>query len=155
MPPVQNLTCVVLQTNAGSATAILRWENGSDEYTRILIIRNSDLIESLPGDAERFADPNLEPGVYEYGVIAVIGNRRSPSVDAPDRHRAGEQRCTTGQVTCVPFAQDMGMRHFTFCCSRQSRAQGPHSSLLCERHHHDGPIIGTGREAERSIRSAR
>ena len=51
----------------------------ANEYTRILIIRNGDLIESLEGSAQGFSDPNLEPGVYEYGVIGVIGNRRSPT----------------------------------------------------------------------------
>lgn len=76
VPPVRDLTCVVVETSAQGPVAVLRWRNAA-RYDRILVSRNGELVATLSGEATRFNDPGLDPGVYEYSVTAVIGNRRS------------------------------------------------------------------------------
>ena len=78
VPPVRNLTCVARQSSAADLNAaVLKWENPVDNYDRVVIARNGDLLTTLPGNSEAFVDEGLEPGVYEYSVTAVRDDRRS------------------------------------------------------------------------------
>ncbi len=79
VPPVRELTCVVTDTNAQGLTAVLEWKNAA-RYDGIVITRDGDVIAELRGGVESHFDTGLEPGVYEYSVIAFIGERRSRPV---------------------------------------------------------------------------
>ncbi len=76
VPPVAELECFALATDIAGPVAILRWSNAGD-YDRLLILRNGELADTLPGDAEMFQDFGLEPGVHHYAVVAIVGDRRS------------------------------------------------------------------------------
>jgi hypothetical protein len=84
VPPVTNLVCRPEQfepqddTTTG-AMAVLTWTNAA-KYDAIEIVRNDGIGVSLPGDAESYVDSGLEPGVYIYQVIAVLGGNKSPPV---------------------------------------------------------------------------
>jgi hypothetical protein len=80
VPPVRDLTCVAVQpTDGGLGAARLAWVNGADDYTAILVVRNGDEAFRLAGDATGFVDRDLGPGVYEYEVTPIRGNRRGPT----------------------------------------------------------------------------
>ncbi len=78
VPPVEELTCVSIQATAdGLGSARLRWVNGADDYSAIFIERHDGEAFRLIGSATEFRDHGLQPGVYEYEVYAIRGNRRS------------------------------------------------------------------------------
>ena len=81
VPPVEDLTCVVVDTNAQGATAVLEWRSPTADYTMIWVIKDGDIVIQLPGDAQRYADRNLPPGVYRYEVIGWIDGVRSRGVE--------------------------------------------------------------------------
>ena len=76
VPPVADLTCVAVETNAGGPSAALRWRNPAS-YTSILILRDGGELAELPGDATSFVDRALEPAVYSYLVVARRGDASS------------------------------------------------------------------------------
>jgi hypothetical protein len=81
VPPVEDLTCVVVSTSAQGPTAVLRWRNPVDDYTAIWVLRDGEVIAELSGSAMSFNDAGLRPGVYEYAIVAFIGDRRSPPAE--------------------------------------------------------------------------
>ncbi|MBN1443560.1 MAG: hypothetical protein JXA90_12695 [Planctomycetes bacterium] len=84
VPPVRDLTCVALESDAADgAAAQLRWQPGigGSAYTAIDIWRDGARIARLPGDATHYIDRGLAPGLYLYGVIAWIGEDRSPAAE--------------------------------------------------------------------------
>ena len=76
VPPVENLRCVGIQAATGGGSAIISWSNAA-RYDSIVIARNGDQIAVIPGDSVVFRDPSLEPGIYEYVVVAINGDRVS------------------------------------------------------------------------------
>ncbi len=54
----------------------MRWRNGS-EYDAILIYRDGEIIEKLPGTAQRFIDYSVRPGPHDYAVTGLRGNEET------------------------------------------------------------------------------
>lgn len=79
VPPVFDLRCIVTQPSATIPTGsvILTWENAAD-YDKILVLRNGVLIFEDTGELRKYQDLGLDPGVYEYCIVAIQGSRRSP-----------------------------------------------------------------------------
>ena len=81
LPPVEDLRCIVSVAAADPThvSVILVWELGA-EYEGIVISRNNQVLIELEGDAQKYIDVGLEPGVYTYCVTAFRGDVRSRSV---------------------------------------------------------------------------
>ena len=80
VPPVHDLRCALLDTNAAGLVVALDWHNAT-RYDSILIRRDNAFLRTLPGDATRFVDRQPPQGVRWYEVIGQVGDRQSPSAE--------------------------------------------------------------------------
>jgi len=79
--PPQNLVCRVLcevPIDGGQlrCQAKLSWEN-PQEYDEIVIVRDGEVLATLPGDAESYLDEKIPQGEHVYGVSGRVGDLAS------------------------------------------------------------------------------
>lgn len=80
VPPVRDLHCGLVATNVAGRGVVLEWVNAAS-YDRIIVHRDNNFREALPGHATSFFDPNPPAGVRRYRVVAQIGDRESPAAE--------------------------------------------------------------------------
>ena len=81
LPPVVDLRCIVstAETDPTHQSVILVWENAA-RYDGIVIARDNQVLIELEGEARKYIDVNVDPGVYTYCVTAFRGEVRARSV---------------------------------------------------------------------------
>ncbi len=69
-----------LARSAEGPQVTLTWQNG-DAYSEVKVLRNGEVLASLPGDATQYLDQTAQAGqTYEYEVVGVIdGNLSAPA----------------------------------------------------------------------------
>ncbi|MEM7166796.1 MAG: hypothetical protein AAF581_15130 [Planctomycetota bacterium] len=103
-PPLADI--IEIHCTSIGTTITLQWTT-TQTYDTVLVERNGEALQILPGDATQTFDANLADGVYTYSVFALDGTLVTPRVECTGVIGAGQVQAARNLSTTVTPASSL------------------------------------------------